>query len=171
MSQKLDEVSMNLMEFEKSPHLKSLNSAIRVMVSTGLPRPSTEQEAVKVRQQQLKTWLKIQGAIERNLDPNLGPPPIWNSCIPQYNTNDPRARVEFERKLKEDRAEAEHQVLQHDLRLRETDVNRCVERFLLKAYTSSAADQKEIMAILAESGISEARKQKLKALFGKGEKK
>lgn len=170
----VDEFGGELAEFEKTKQIPHLEKAFQIANFISSPIPP--------RQQKLRMWLKIMVSIDHNLDPsfnindsarmNVSPPGgAYRAGIDPKDVKDPAIRAEYEELIRKNKEKRERRHLQNGLRHINEQLMFAVERFVRKHYTSSAEDQKELDQLLRETGISEARKQKLKALFGKGQGK
>ena len=99
------------------------------------------------------------------------PPPVTHGIV--YSSGevdpstipDPAVRAEYERALKASKEYETWYDVQFQLRQIDERAMRFVERLLAERYTESLADRQEFDQLLAASSVSEARKDRLRALI------
>lgn len=165
-----------LKAFEASKDFVHILRARKAMEEVIYPRvlypdASMASERTLARKQQIKMWLKLVAALEKNLDPSFNATDFpARRTRPPCTTKeaDPKAYAEHELAIKKNKEKTKNYNLQTGLRQQELILSRDLEAFIKSSYNNLPNDQNELDGILLESGISDARKQKLKALFNKG---
>ena len=171
-----DRILSRLAECEKTKSAKDLG-AVRLTMHRLYHAEEKEGLAVRARQQQTRMWLKVFEVIDRNLDPNFDfckdwirrpfvPPQSKAAQLPAEaeakTLKAPADGTQGDAAQKSQEEKINYYSVQVGLRYSDDDI--CLHYFRA-CYTSSAEDQKELNDLLQASRLSEARKQKLKALF------
>lgn len=176
MTGELEQFTRYLKEFKSGKSLNLLEKAMRA--AEHLSRLNREDE--------VRMWLQLIIVAERNVDRKFDPndfpqmsvvPPreesgvrLHSGCKPEA-IRDPKARAEYEDALRKNKEKAERFNFQTRLRSLCDHINHDAESRFKRLYTSSVADQEKLDHLLEEFGVSETRRQKLKALFNKGQVK
>jgi len=181
MSTRIEQATNRLTEFEETKDADQLQSAVAAMEGVDLSTFGRSSERMEIRQQALRTWLKILATIDSKLNPNFDPEDVPEANIMPPRSGgvrfpagvdpkaikDPAARAEYEAALKKNHDKAELYRLQTKLRRLDPRASSDVERFLKLYYTSTEADQREFDQLLDREALSASRRRKLKTLFHK----
>lgn len=190
MPTKIDQSSRMLEEFEKSKSIDALQGALSVLEHTGTAakapsKPAEPTDAILHFKQLVRMRLRILSVIERNEDKKFSPsaPPPDTIFPPQTDDGgllpgadpkyikDPVARAQYAAALKQNQEDRKQWYFQFRLKRMDELITLHLGTLIPLAYSASESDQKELDALLQELGVSEARRQKLKASFGKGQGK
>ena len=188
MAIKIDESERMLEVFEKTRSIDALQGALTVLEHKGSDtasssaKPMNPSDSVLYIKKLARMRLRILAVIERNEDKKFEasvPPPqqilhdggmLQPGADPKY-IKDPTARAQYAAALKKNQEDKEKWYFQFRLKRMDELITLHLGTLIPLAYSVSESDQKELDALLQESGVSEARRQKLKASFGKGQGK
>ena len=171
------QVTEKFAAFEKNQDPTLVHEALDLIEATERDIPADDTAA---RKQALSRRLRFFAALDRNIDPmwdlkNVpvkgAAPPLTHGIV--YSSGevdpstipDPAVRAEYERALKASKDYEKWYDVQFQLRGIDERAMLFVERFLAERYTNSEEDRREFDALLAASPVSEARKQRLRALM------
>lgn len=161
-------------ESEKEP--ERLNEAARALQSVNLRR---EYDAVKrheLRAHCLATWLQILQIIDSNLQPNFDqrdvppksvqPPPTSSGVVYPPGAapaviDDPKARAEYEKAVKENREKQENYRLQIYFKRLNEDISPVAEDFIRNSYVRVQNDRDEVKAAVEKTITDQTRKDRL----------
>jgi hypothetical protein len=175
-----------LWEFEKSKSITHLEAADEMMRRFCRSRGARYVEIPKSRKLQTALWLKLFKVIDQNIDPKFDYhkdaalasiyPPRSNGVqlgagVDPKEIKDMAARAQYEAAIKHNEEKRKSYRLQVDLRILDGSVCLGFEHYLKTAYGSTIEDQNELDGILRESGLRDARQQKLRTLFAKKQPK
>lgn len=130
----------------------------------------------KQRSECLTLWLIIIATLDKNLDPTfdpneapplkVSPPPLKDGTVLMPGADpslidDPKARAEYEKAIKENREKQEKALIQPQLRELNERLPAKVDAFIRNVYTTSDADRSEVRATIDKIIESETRRQSL----------
>lgn len=174
----LKEASELIRAFEKEKEPERLREASMELEDVNLRREHNAKIRHKLRSDCLELWLTILQTIDKNLDSSFDPkdvpqmsvmpPPIRGDIqLPPGAApsliDDPKAREEYEKAIKENRAKQENYPLQTQLRELNEVIPGKVDSFIRGAFVSS--DHNEVKAVIDRIIENESRKESLYRLI------
>jgi len=170
-TEKLDE---KLAAFEKTKNPDPMIEAFDIVESFDV---NTEHDRVAARREGMTCWMHFFNAVDQAIDPTWDPkdlpelsvtPPPSNgvtffSGVDPKSLTDPVARAEYERAIQKNRDKVLQAYL-HDLDGRAMD---SMKRFIATVCAGSEQARIDFETALAASSLTEARRQRLRALLPK----
>ncbi|MFH0727543.1 MAG: hypothetical protein V2B19_14535 [Pseudomonadota bacterium] len=164
--------------FEKEMEPERLREASMALENVNLRREHNAQIRHKLRSDCLEWWLTILQTIDKNLDSSFDPEDVPQLSVmpPRIKgdiqlppgaapalIDDPKAREEYEKAIKDNRAKLENYPLQTQLRELNEVIPGKVDSFIRRAFTSS--DHDEVKATIDRIIESQSRKKNLYRLI------
>jgi hypothetical protein len=163
-------------EMEKEP--ERLREASMALEDVNLRREHNTQIRHKLRADCLELWLTVLQTIDKNLDSSFDPKDVPQMSVMPPRTkggiqlppgaapaliDDPKAREEYEKAIKDNRAKQENYPLQTQLRELNEVIPGKVDSFIRRAFTSS--DHDEVKVAIDRIIESQSRKESLYRLI------
>lgn len=124
----------------------------------------------------LSGWLAVITRIDAARNPKFAPDdppatrvsprnvpgqPAYPPGVDPGQISDPQVRAEYEQAIAENKQKADRSQQHWDLQAIDMEVTQGIERFLKKFYTSSPADQHELIAAMTQAKIAPGRQKQL----------
>lgn len=170
------EASEFIKAFEKEKEPERLREASLELEDVDLRREHNSKIRHKLRSDCLELWLTILQMIDKHLDSSFDPkdvpqmsvmPPETKSGIQlppgaaPSSIDDPQARQEYEKAIKDNRARQEYYLTQTEMRELNENLPPKVDAFIRNAYTNSESDRAEVRAAIDRIIKNELRKESL----------
>lgn len=173
---RLEKASELIKAFAKEKEPERLREAAIELENVDLRRIFKAKERIKLRSKVMDLWLTIIQTVDKNLDPafdpnevlpmKISPPPLKDGTqLPPGADpkliDDPQARQEYEKAVKENRAKQENYLIQSQLTELNETLSAKFETFIRRDYGETDSDKKEVRDAVEGSIKNEERKQKL----------
>lgn len=169
------QVARKFEAFENEADASRVHEALELIEAAERTAGSADERDLALRRR-----LQFFAALDRSIDPAWDPQklPVKGAAPPEHHgavhgsgevdpatIADPAARAAYERALEASRAYANWYDIQFELRRIDERALRFVERLLAERYAGAPADRAAFEHLLADSSLTEARKQQLRALM------
>ncbi len=170
MPEKIGIAAAELDGFEKNGGAAHLQKAVENLEEVDLFSVKQTGERLKARQQLLREWCRALAGVERVKDPKFDPDdaPLLNVMPPLQGGTEippkpmtPAARKEYEAAVAANEKKKADRRVQFLARELEDRIVESAQRLIGRWYTLSAADQKEIQAVFAETKLAPEQQKML----------